>query len=128
VTSTANETLEAFKNRVNAQVKAKSEQIATHLTSQVNDDVQSAGLLFNATVCSQMCRPASGSGRVNSRPAGFSVFLTCFLPRTMISMADGSKKPIEQLRAGDKVRSFTTDQSLSITEVAEVHPARRTGI
>ncbi|MFA7301345.1 MAG: hypothetical protein WC069_03480 [Candidatus Shapirobacteria bacterium] len=34
---------------------------------------------------------------------------TCFLPGTMISMADGTKKNIENIKVGDMVLSFTID-------------------
>ncbi|MFZ2190422.1 MAG: polymorphic toxin-type HINT domain-containing protein [Candidatus Magasanikiibacteriota bacterium] len=47
----------------------------------------------------------------------------CFLSGTMIAMADGSKKPIEQISVGDKIQTFVSPVNHKITsgQVTEVY-------
>ncbi len=46
--------------------------------------------------------------------------LTCFPAGTLVSMADGAQKAIEQLVAGDRVLSFSADGTISEDSVAAV--------
>ncbi|HOW35447.1 MAG TPA: Hint domain-containing protein [Candidatus Omnitrophota bacterium] len=55
------------------------------------DGVCGAGETY--VTCPDDCPPSGGGGG-------------CFLPNTQITMADGSKKPIQEIAVGDKVLSF----------------------
>ena len=45
----------------------------------------------------------------------------CFIGGTQISMADGTKKPIEKIRLGDLVLSFNKQGELGPASVTETH-------
>ncbi|PLR11504.1 hypothetical protein CFHF_15865, partial [Caulobacter flavus] len=48
----------------------------------------------------------------------------CFLAGVGVLMADGSLKPIEDVRVGDRVRSFDKDGVLTPSTVVEVYPGQ----
>lgn len=45
----------------------------------------------------------------------------CFLPGTLITMADGSKLPIEQVKVGDYVRTINSHGNLTTKRVSATH-------
>jgi hypothetical protein len=48
----------------------------------------------------QFCKAVNGGKHI---PYGWQLTGSCFLPRTLVRMADGTEKPIEQVAAGDEV-------------------------